>query len=322
MAEEAQQADLYPFLKALEPKDVPLSKADIPEVEEILRVVSRIARRYWKRKIDKAVEFLIREIEAYERRYGAAAVDEIEVLRSKGSFDQSNALSEEASALLALIKDRLDCPFSDVEATAVKEAARDLLDTGAEILGFIPSHRSPKLPLRAQRELSLLLRGRAEFRGVELTEFLKGLLSSNAQRQALAAGGSARQQLQALLGSQWTSWGEQTVDAWAYRWHNIGRFEAGRRAGVEFWVARNPLDQRTTQFCRWVHGKAVRARRIEASLRTFYRAIDSGDVRALRSSWPLEDPGKSVARFRRIFANVGLPPYHFRCRTVIVPVRA
>ncbi len=128
------------------------------------------------------------------------------------------------------------------------------------------------------------------------------------------------------------------VDAWAYRQTNIGIFEAAKAAGVRVLVARNPMDERTTTFCRWVNGKVIRMERVERQLRDFRAAVTAQDREAMIRAWrfiPLSKKGMKAAReelaqdrapgaritdaevFRNFFVSVGLPPYHWRCRTVV-----
>ena len=131
------------------------------------------------------------------------------------------------------------------------------------------------------------------------------------------------------------------VDAWAYRQFNIGIFEAAKAAGVRALIAVNPMDERTTPFCRWVNGKVIRMERIDRQLARFRKAVADQSREGVIEAWPFismskkamkaakEDiaqdraPGARVQDaevFRRFFVSVGLPPYHWRCRTVVRPI--
>lgn len=312
---------LYKILKGAIPLDpLRVSKEDIPEVERVILIVSAVAQRYWQRKVDSAVNFMVARIQEYTQLLDEAAVDVI--AQRESLLDKRIAISEEVKTLLGTLEERLACPFQEAEALAVEQAAQDLLAEGALALGFVLSLQSPRPWLVARRELVTLLTGRVKIRRADFAQFLERVLTTKEARAGLAPGGVTRQELRALLGtSTWKSWGEPVVDAWAYRWHNVGRFLGARQSTqVSLWEARNPRDQRTTKFCWWVHGKVIRSARIEAQLRDYFDAVDRGDPNALKDAWPLQDPGEDTKRFRRIFANVGLPPYHFRCRTIVVPV--
>lgn len=128
------------------------------------------------------------------------------------------------------------------------------------------------------------------------------------------------------------------TDAWAYRANSIGVFLAAKEAKVDVLVAQNPLDERTTDFCRWVHGKVIKVDRVEALVTRFLEAAKEGEPDNVVEAWPLFRTSQKALReakariqgsteravsnsevFRRFFARVGLPPYHWRCRTVPVP---
>ena len=115
---------------------------------------------------------------------------------------------------------------------------------------------------------------------------------------------------------------DQVADAWAYRQYNIGRYIAMRARGVRTIVAfNNPPggpDDRTTKFCRWVHRRPISIKRVEASLDGLAEALRDDDVEKLKSAAPLLAlrKGQTGADFRRMFLTVGLPPYHWLCRTV------
>ena len=113
------------------------------------------------------------------------------------------------------------------------------------------------------------------------------------------------------------------ADAWAYRQYNIGRFIAMRAAGVKVFEAfNNPPDgpdDRTTNFCRWVHLKPIKVERIERQLNVLAQAVREDDRALIETAWPLLSlsGSPSISDFRLMFLGVALPPYHWRCRTVV-----
>jgi len=142
---------------------------------------------------------------------------------------------------------------------------------------------------------------------------------------------------QALLSRNGTL-SRMVTDAWAYRLWNMGAYLAAKSTRVEVLIARNPKDERTTKFCNWVHGKIITVKRVERQLDSFQTGLQAGDRDKALGAWPFIDQStkalnaerQSIGRgrgsraslqevFRRFFAKVGLPPYHFRCRTIAVP---
>lgn len=325
--------DLFRFLRGVFGGGAPeeIQKQDIAEVEAVIVAVLPIVERWWRNKINSAVTYLLGELERYTEALGTEDVDVLAGASSPRA--RSRILDEEVTALLATLEERLGCPLEPAAATAVESAARDLMEAGALALGFLTTVQSPRDAMTARRALTVLLWGRIEGRRGELRKALEGYLTSRQIREGARvtvgltlplspqslAFAKWKETLRTTLGSAWTTWGPQTVDAWAYSWHNVGRFHAGEQAGVRRWVALNPKDERTTPFCNWVHGKLISARRARSKLKSYYRAVDRGDLASMRSIWPLDNPGNVTSAFRRIFNTRGLPPYHFRCRTVAVP---
>lgn len=146
--------------------------------------------------------------------------------------------------------------------------------------------------------------------------------------------------LNAIVGDTNAALTNAIVDAWAYRQNSIGVFLAAQAAGVRFLIARNPLDDRTTPFCRWVHGKPVSIERAARQVARMREAVEARDRDRMVDAWPMLNlskkamtaaradlrqdraPGARVSDqeiYRRFFLKVGLPPYHWRCRTIVVP---
>jgi len=117
-----------------------------------------------------------------------------------------------------------------------------------------------------------------------------------------------------------------TVDTWAYRWFNVGLFEglvATLPVGQVIVAFNNPPggpDSRTTPFCVWVHGRVLEVKRVRRQLQTYINAIALGRTADAKEAWPLltgpQANGDGV-RFEEVMPRIGIPPYHFRCRTII-----
>lgn len=140
--------------------------------------------------------------------------------------------------------------------------------------------------------------------------------------------------LRERLGDRAGHLSDAITDAWAFRLFNIGVLLAAEAAGEVELVAVNPMDERTTPFCRWVHGRVIGIRAARDRVEAFAAAVRSGDRLSIISAWPFisqsrrgldeirrENGGSLTGGFRTFFASVGLPPYHWRCRTMAVPRR-
>ena len=113
------------------------------------------------------------------------------------------------------------------------------------------------------------------------------------------------------------------VDAWGYRTRTRGqvaRLEDQRVTNLRFW---NPLDQRTSRFCRWIHGRQLTVKQAQARLRRYKRMKTRiEDKGSGEPDWLwLPDPNSgSVAEWERLWrrGRIGLPPFHFFCRTGVL----
>lgn len=118
------------------------------------------------------------------------------------------------------------------------------------------------------------------------------------------------------------------ADAWAYRVFNVGRYLAMKDQSVREYVAyNNPPrgpDARTTPFCRAIHRRVVKVERIEKSLGDYLAAVRANDRGLAFRSFPLSTLSRveTAADFRKVRGLAGLPPYHYRCRTIIADARA
>jgi hypothetical protein len=181
-----------------------------------------------------------------------------------------------------------------------------------------------------------MLGGRIQTRTKEVEAHAKDFLRNARARtparpgditEAVAGGARSLQdwlgRLTQTAGIDTSKWLPQAVDQWAYRWFNVGAYRAARQRGVTEFVAWNPRDTRTTPFCLWVHGRVISSSKLDAQLDRHIRLSIDGDLEGMMANWPMLPreiiQGKSRIVFRRGFARVGMPPYHFFCRTRIRP---
>jgi len=116
------------------------------------------------------------------------------------------------------------------------------------------------------------------------------------------------------------------LDTWAYRWHSIGAFEgliAKFGNEVKIVAVNNPPtgpDDKTTPFCRWVHGQVVEVRKIRRQIQGYLSAVSDRNVDRAKEMWPLlssKDASSEGTPFAESFKRLGMPPYHPFCRTVM-----
>lgn len=312
-----------------------LGKADIPEVAAITAIITPLAEAHWEGVAGDAIAELEAGLLALEDELPTPDIDAL------ARDDRRRGLLRElVAAFLLSLQVGISAPFSPARQEAVRSASRRLALQGARSLGLTldPSQGPAQAAIAAsERDLIVILQGRlsGRLRGVEahVTEFLTNraarTLAPAAPLPTLTGAATSRQawrtQLRGLLGLEGAPWVPQSVDVWAYRWFNVGAFLGARQAGVSTLIAvNNPPagpDARTTPFCRFVHGRVISIGRAQLQVDRYVRASLQADGDGMMSAWPLLSSRAArngdAQDFQRSFVSLGLPPYHFFCRTTI-----
>lgn len=322
-------------------------KQDIPEVEAVIAALTPILEQWWLDAIEETLRRgdLLLGIEEIL----AAPLPEIE--RLSGRTPDGRQRWEIENELMRLLQTQIEQSISSFSAEVAQEVAQgrdNLLADAALALGLsleseIMTAIEARLgPLRAAAvaDLETLMRGRILTRRPEIKAVLERLvrastapLAGASPVTAAATAQTLRAELRALLGAASPkSWIPFVADQWSYRWFNIGQFITAREDGFTVFEAfNNPPrgpDSKTTPFCRWIHKRPIGVNKAEDQIRRHVRASLAGDIERQMQNWPLlpselandKSPGADQ-RHALAMQNVGLPPYHARCRTVARPVR-
>nr|WP_238390120.1 hypothetical protein [Campylobacter fetus] len=95
---------------------------------------------------------------------------------------------------------------------------------------------------------------------------------------------------------------------------NIARVNQSSKYGVKHYKVVARIDEKTSDICRSMNGRIIPASHIELQSSNIQNAKSINEKKAA-SAW------RSEPFYGKILpANFGLPPYHFRCRTELVPV--
>ena len=94
---------------------------------------------------------------------------------------------------------------------------------------------------------------------------------------------------------------------------NVSRLNQSLKYGVKYFKVRARIDNKTSDFCRWINGKIIPAKHLKQQLNNILDATNIDDKKQAA-------PWQSQPIFGVLPVNVGLPPYHGRCRTQIEPV--
>lgn len=104
----------------------------------------------------------------------------------------------------------------------------------------------------------------------------------------------------------------------------MGHVSGYEEAGIEYVEIVARLDERTSQICRALHGRIIPISVMSRQRDEIVRAAASGDMEAVKRAQPmiggkLESRLASVGKTSDLIsAGIGMPPYHFRCRTTTV----
>lgn len=241
-------------------------------------------------------------------------------------------------AVILLLSPILDQVWSDMldnVAEDVSEAQRDelspewilfLTELAWRALGRHPSTRTMDTLRSAARRLGadqrastavedllLFLRGRVHMNNEAFTR----LISQRLPRPALRDG------LEGIFGREWL---RSVLDTWAYRWHWLGSALLNRRVGTKAFRYWNPLDRATTPFCRWLvkSGRVVTSAKIMIQINDLERAVTENNIELSMKAMPLLSfTGLETEKdFNRISLqnNLGAPPFHWGCRTQLLPI--
>lgn len=110
----------------------------------------------------------------------------------------------------------------------------------------------------------------------------------------------------------------------ATRIAEIGHVTGYERAGVEYVEIVAVLDERTSPICRHLHGRIIPTSALSGQKERLLEAAKKLDMKAARKAQPMLSGASEAAvllepKTSKIVAQgVGMPPYHFRCRTTTV----
>ena len=96
---------------------------------------------------------------------------------------------------------------------------------------------------------------------------------------------------------------------------NISTVNQARKYGVKYYKVVAVMDSRTSAICRSMNGRLIPAKHIERQCDNIMNAKDMASKKAAATWAKAPYNGRSD----KMDSKFGMPPYHFRCRTEIVP---
>ena len=111
-----------------------------------------------------------------------------------------------------------------------------------------------------------------------------------------------------------TSYFEGVSDHIISQMQNVSVINEGAKNGVEYYKVVARIDGRTSECCKSMNGRIIPASHLEAQSQAIQNAKNIAQKKAA-AIW------RNGAFYGKILPkDFGLPPYHFRCRTEVVPV--
>lgn len=298
-----------------------LLKAQDP-IDQALSILVPLLEDHWNKIAEDALRQLFERVTSLEDSTLSNVPDAL--VRDRID-DQDEAVQDLVLALVGALRLRLATPPPDTVLRVAERLTRRLALEGARLGSLELELGSPggaARLLEGSDDLAFAVRARlAPARLRALTEHVRLLVTNRPRRQLPLRRRDWMQEARDLLGIPASSWLPIGVEAWAVRWRSIGAVQAAQQSGVRRLVARNPLDHRTSTFCRWVHGRVILVEDAQDQLDRYFEAMRADDADAAFSAWPLLQIRSSDGpkEFEAYAEGIGLPPYHPRCRTEPVP---
>ncbi len=298
-----------------------LWKEDVPDVEAAKRIVEPLVRRHWDLAVKTAVLEVLGRLERMEDRLPTNEVDAVALQRSDP--DRDDLIAALVLSLFLVIERNLKVPIPFRKAALVRDAINGLLLDGGKSVGSIfplSSTRGVQLPGAVEDDLHLMLHGRLITRRREIENILRRMITEKPQRRAALKSGEpdelTTKLTEILDGRKWQS---AAMDQWAYRAFALGAALSAIEAGAGTLYVWNPRDDRTTPFCRWVHGRVIAVGDAKRQIDRYLVAASSGSAQTLMDVWPLVSfpNGTPEAKFGTHFRITVLPPYHNGCRSLV-----
>lgn len=316
-------------------------KAEVPaELASVISLMTILLTRHWKDRVDKAERELLTVLRGMDSAYPYSEVAALDPGRP-GQDEREERL---LLLLLLLLERSLFAPLAPADAQAAGLLTARLVDrAGASVpdapgapgraTGFGASRQGVELGLVAVAALSsAVLRGHWLTAAGRVREALRTYLTSPVARSrevrlggALPSGEAVwvKEQLRPAIDAA-GSFARVGVDTWAFQVWNTARAEAILQLpdqGRVLRIINNPPsgpDQRTTPFCRWVHGRTVTISRARSFIDRYREAVIGADPEKILAAWSLQ-LSRDPRTFAKHLRETTLPPYHTLCRTQVFP---
>lgn len=240
---------------------------------------------------------------------GVSAKSELkELLEELYMVVMDNYDSDELQSIIQNRLERLDIPIKDMN---YEELYRSFL-SGVGGRGDLRFDSVDAKAIKVMRENFYWMKGEFNTKvSDELKEITKEIFEGKIPR--IEAGKIMKERFKGVLSAN-TSYFEGVSDHIISQMQNVSVVNEGAKNGVKHYKVVARIDSRTSECCRSMNGRIIPASHIEAQSKAIQNAKSIAEKKAA-AVW------RNGAFYGKILPNdFGLPPYHFRCRTEVVPV--
>ncbi|WP_141081325.1 hypothetical protein [Campylobacter devanensis] len=238
---------------------------------------------------------------------GVSAKSELkELLEELYMVVMDNYDSDELQSIIQNRLERLDIHIKDMN---YEELYRSFLSGGRGDLRFDSVDAKA---IKVMRDNFYWMKGEFNTKvSDELKEITKEIFEGKIPR--IEAGKIMKERFKGVLSAN-TSYFEGVSDHIISQMQNVSVVNEGAKNGVKHYKVVARIDSRTSECCRSMNGRIIPASHIEAQSKAIQNAKSIAEKKAA-AVW------RNGAFYGKILPkDFGLPPYHFRCRTEVVPV--
>lgn len=238
---------------------------------------------------------------------GVSAKSELkELLEELYMVVMDNYDSDELQSIIQNRLERLDIHIKDMN---YEELYRSFLSGGRGDLRF---DSVDVKAIKVMRENFYWMKGEFNTKvSDELKEITKEIFEGKIPR--IEAGKIMKERFKGVLSAN-TSYFEGVSDHIISQMQNVSVVNEGAKNGVKHYKVVARINSRTSECCRSMNGRIIPASHIEAQSKAIQNAKNIAEKKAA-AVW------RNGAFYGKILPkDFGLPPYHFRCRTEVVPV--
>jgi len=226
--------------------------------------------------------------------------------------------SVEKNILLELVKDKIkeysvNFNTDDIDTIYEKIATAATIST-ATLLNVKPKFTFDKVDVKAIKHLRDMFYWTGTQHSLDTQEKLKSIIEDvfkgNIPRAEVA--GVLEEQFSGILSAD-RFYFEGVADHIINQSQNVARVTQALKYNIKAFRVVARIDNKTSDICRSMHGRIISATHLKAQVDKLLNAKNMSEKKAA-AIW-LNKP-----HFGALPKDLGLPPYHFRCRTIIVPV--